>query len=616
MPFPPVPVYPAAIDSDYTLFLVHNTTEAKLSADNSPWSQEIEIVPVASDRSDVWASNGFGNIEGELFYYDCVEKNSDGKVVKLKGCERNLGGDKTKFNRRGTWVRSFVVAEHHNQIVDGILNVQNFIGYNFDDRQGTLDWRIRNLQELQVIFDDHSCPDVNFTWNILEDDPITGVLASYVVEITAPTTINNFRLDFGDGDFTTSELTGTHRYALNATIDPVVRVSNDRCQIVQTPIERENPIEPPPEIVEQFDFPIPEFPDVPDFTFVPYEVPEPDINLPPLAVPCISIEGQIGPIPSLILGPDINMVSNVTIVTNNPVQILHSVVTITGGENIPSLIIIDPPIPPTIIIDPPIPPTIVIVPPQSNITLDLNLTDLPRFEMDWGQMPRMEVEMTMAKMVRTPRRYAADPEISNAFGEEFSDLFEVSDQMDVSYEPAGIPSEIMVIWPDKSDIKIDSGDLFERSIKVDASGVNLPTDIQIHGPESPIPTSISFGAHDLPAEIKLVYSGTPIEIMGVPQTIELTHNLPERIVIDMPKPIPDRIIIESNLPDRIFLDGPSSIPIHIPEDVFLPVKFPDVLPEVKMAWNGVPVEVKITLDEIISKNHDGQNLFTIVPAKC
>ena len=39
MAFPPVPVYPKAIDSNYTLYLVYNTTETKLAADNSPWAQ-------------------------------------------------------------------------------------------------------------------------------------------------------------------------------------------------------------------------------------------------------------------------------------------------------------------------------------------------------------------------------------------------------------------------------------------------------------------------------------------------------------------------------------------------------------------------------------------------
>ena len=138
MAFPPIPVYPKAIDSDYTLYNVYNTTETKLSEDNLPWSQEINIIPVTKNAPEIWANNGFGNIEDELFYYDSVELNSHGKVHKLKGCARQIGTVKTKFNRKGTWIRSYVVAEHHNQLVDCILKTQNFIGYNFTPDKSTL----------------------------------------------------------------------------------------------------------------------------------------------------------------------------------------------------------------------------------------------------------------------------------------------------------------------------------------------------------------------------------------------------------------------------------------------------------------------------------------------
>ena len=177
-----------------------------------------------------------------MFYYDSVTKNDDGKVVSLDNCARQLQGT-TKYNRKGVWVGSYVIAEHHNQIVDAILHLENFIGRNFDPRQFTLDWRIRNLQELNPIADDFSCPDINFDFRILETDNVTGILATY--SISSPdSVITSFRLDFGDGEFTTTDLTGQHRYALNARIDPVVTVSNSRCQIIQTPNVRENPIAP------------------------------------------------------------------------------------------------------------------------------------------------------------------------------------------------------------------------------------------------------------------------------------------------------------------------------------------------------------------------------------
>lgn len=617
MPFPPTPVYPKAIDSDYTLYLVHNTTETRLSADNSPWAQEIEIVPVAADKTDIWADNGFGNIDGELFYYDSVQKNSDGKVVRLKGCARNLGGDPTKFNKRGTWVRSYVVAEHHNQLVDAIMKTQNFVGFNFDPRPETLDWRIRNLRALDIIWDDYSCPDVNFTFNVVENDPVTGILTRYVVEIDPPGSVNNFRLDFGDGNFTTTELSGEHRYAINARVDPVIRVSNDKCQIIQTPIERSNPAEPPPEVDQVFEFPIQEIPDFPDFTFVPCEVPEPDINLPALVTPCVSIEGQVGPIPSVITGPTINLVSQVTITSTNPINITQSVVQIIGGENIPNLIIIDPPIPPTIIIDPPIPPTIVIVPPESNIMLDVDFANMPRLEVDWNAPPPMQVEMTFAKAVKTPQKFSVDPELLNEFGTEFADLFDVQQSLQVEYEPAGIPSEIRVLMPDDMKVGLDTSELDRKKIKIDATGVNLPTDIFIHGPDSPIPNSISFDASELVEAIDMLRNMQPLKVDAteVPKVIKLETDkaIPDRIVVEIPKEIPNKIVIEHDIPSKILLEGPKSIPVIVPEDVFLPVKFPDKMPEIELVWRGAPIEVKVTMDEIVGKTEEHRNCFTMVP---
>jgi hypothetical protein len=44
--FPPQPVFPQAIDSDYTLYVVYNTTESHISVDNEPWAEEIAIHPI------------------------------------------------------------------------------------------------------------------------------------------------------------------------------------------------------------------------------------------------------------------------------------------------------------------------------------------------------------------------------------------------------------------------------------------------------------------------------------------------------------------------------------------------------------------------------------------
>lgn len=614
MPFPPIPVYPNAIDSDYTLFLVYDTTETKLCADNSAWSESISILPVASDKPEIWADNGFGNIDGELFYYDSVEKDSNGKVNKLKGCARALLG-KSKFNPRGTWVRSYVIAEHHNQLVDAILNLENFIGFNFDERQETLDWRIRNLQALQIIFDDFACPDVNFTFTIVENDKETGILANYIVELTQPTTANSFRLDFGDGESTTTALTGSHRYALNATIDPVVTLSNDKCQIIVTPVERENPSEPPAVIEDVFDIPIPETPDIPDFTFVPCEVPEPNINLPPLVFPCISLEGQIGPLPSVIIGPDITLVSNVVIEgPDNPVFLPHSIITIEGGFELPSIIFVD--IPPTIVIDPPIPPTIVIIA-QSSIAMGVDFGEVPKLQIDWNNMPEMQIQMAMVRPVKNPT-VMAQSTANNPFGDEFADVFQGAEQLKVEYETVGMPEEIKVIMPDSiPDIKVDATGV-PRTIKITTEDVMLPDMIKIFGPDRPLPEVISIHgpAVPLPDQIELVNRDVPrqIELVNkdVPHEIilKMEHPIPEKILVEMVEPIPHKIILDASgvptslpvtgIPDEIRMVGfPEGIPILFPKE--------EDMPKMELVYKGAPLELKITMDKIISSAMEDEN---------
>jgi len=165
--FPPTPVYPKNYDSEQTLFLVYNTSETLTSGENLPWAQEIDIVPVAAELQEQWSTNGFANIDGELFYYDSVAYDENGKINKFKRCSRNLGGTHTHKTQAGSEVRGFVIAEHHNQLVDAIVQTEKFIGYNFTPDKTTLDWRIRNLQQLNPIFDDFSCPDVVFDKSIL-----------------------------------------------------------------------------------------------------------------------------------------------------------------------------------------------------------------------------------------------------------------------------------------------------------------------------------------------------------------------------------------------------------------------------------------------------------------
>jgi len=595
MAFPPRPTYPDAIDTDYTLFLVYNTAEARTCADSSPWAEEIDIVPVAADQDDVWADNGFANIDGELFYYDAVTRNDAGKVTRLRKCARGLQGT-SHFVPRGSWVRGFVIAEHHNQLVDVVLRMQNFIGRNFDERHETLDWRIRNLRDLKTIGDDFSCPDVTFVFNILQEDNETGILASYAVDVEPPTAITSFRIDFGDGEFTTTQLSGTHLYALNARIDPVVTVSNSRCEIVQTPNERTNPSEPRSQPVLEFDFPIPQFPDFPDFNVVTPEFPEIEILSPPLVLPCPNLTSDF---PSVVIGPD-GFPSHVVISGPDfPVQLPHSVIQVVGGFSLPSLIVID--TPPTITIDPPVPPTIIVDFPSS---LAFDFGDVPTLQMDWGTPPPVNINMVMMRAVNK----SAKP---NEFGDEFSDIFQ-AESLDVAYEPLDIPREIKLVVPEnyRDEIRLDCSTLPD-AIQVDASQLpstikvdsNIPARIVLEGPDTPLPSEIRLvQQHPLPEKIMVEGLTLPERIV-----VELRDTIPERIIVEQLQPLPDVIRIDaSDMPRKVQIEGmPSSVQVTgFPAGI--PVIFPEQMPAIPLVYNGPAIEMKLTMEPLPGADAEGK----------
>jgi hypothetical protein len=464
---PPQPVYPFGIDSDYTLFLVYNTSEAQLTQDNEPWGETIELVPVPADRPEIWADNGFANIEGELLYYDAVDKDANGKVFRLKRCARNLGGKRTKHNKAGTWVRGFVIAEHHNQLAEAIIQIENFVGINFDPRPETLDFRIRCLHALPVIFDDFGCPDITFQFDILSTDPAGGTLAQYFIQSTGA--LGDFRLDFGDGQFTTSPTNGQHQYAPNATIDPVIQVSTDSCAIVQTPYARTNP-QPPPEIppTPPFEIPLPECPAIPDIVIPNVTLPSVIIAPPPIQLPCIDLT-PIGPIniPSVIMF--------------EPPFPLPSVITITP-VNIPSVITITPPGPIQFAPAPQISPVgFGPAPTFSPISISpvgfgpaptfspINLTPIINFgpiQLSFGPLPGFPVVQFAPTMV----------------GVSIAAFVDVQ----VTMGPTDIPSEIFLIAPPNfdlpSEILIDMGPGF----------VQIPSQV-LFGPVQNIPSLIQFG---------------------------------------------------------------------------------------------------------------------------
>jgi hypothetical protein len=358
--FPPSINYPLKLDTNRTLFLVYNTSEAKLSTNNPAWSEEIDIEPVSPNADEIWSDNGFANIGGELFYYDAVAKNSYGKIYKFKRCARNLGGKKTKFNHAGSWVRGFVVAEHHNQLVDATLSVENYI-IELEDE-------IIKLEEQPACIDDVKCPEVIF--ETTKQEPTSncaGVTLDYIITING--TYTSFKLDFGDGESTTSAASGSHEYPPNSKIDPIISISNTYCSVIQTPIERtESKIPKESTNPTTFKINLPPPPIFPNITLPDCGVIPGSFDIPQLIIPQIDISPLSNiPININIQPPEIN-IPNINV---NPV-------TINGNINFgPAPIITS-----TIVFGPA---------PSLNIPSNINFGPAPIVDfngyMDWGDVP-------------------------------------------------------------------------------------------------------------------------------------------------------------------------------------------------------------------------------------
>jgi PKD repeat protein len=636
---PPIPLYPTKYDSDETLYLVYNTSESALAKDNPAWSDEVEIRPNGED--EIWAENGFANVGGELFYYNSVEKkefNGKQRVFKFKECVRNLGGETSKYNYAGEKVRGFVVAEHHNQIVDAIINIQEFIGNNFSSDTASLDYKIRNLENVPVIFDDFNCPDVSFTFNIIDDNPATGILASYLIEITGAFT--NFKLDFGDGNYTSSILQGTHVYAPNSNTDPVLTIYNNNCSTTFTPTNRTTSIEP---VVAQFDapleIPIPPPPEIPPILITPFIAVENKYNIPPIVFPCLDV-GTLGNVnipsgiyvnvPSFISISPINIPSHISIspinipsqITIQPSQIsitpieidlkgaLNSYIQIspihidTGGIpiNIPSVIRFEnvPDISATISggvtidVDP-------LVNAIANNYIQINTNDLSNISIPvvWGTPPPVTV------IVQCPTSSGTGLRAPEALGFNGSPSIDATIEVDT----LGIPSVINIVAPNIPPLSIDTSNI-PTVIKLESIS-GIPEQIQIVAPNVFIPSEIKLISDTI------VPSSITLDASGVPSVITIESNIPQFIGLKIPEDFPKEIKLDaSEIPKQIQVVGippvielkgnvPSTIQLVMPEK-----------PEIEMVYKGAPIDVKIQLD--ISKvAGDGQNLncVAIVPCK-
>jgi hypothetical protein len=247
-------------------------------------------------------------------------------------------------------------------------------------------------------------------------------------------------------------------------------------------------------------------------------------------------------------------------------------------------------------------------------------------QVDWGTPPDMEIAVTMARQVKTPKSFMQDKTLVDEFGTEFADLFNVADHVKVEYETVGIPTEIFVRAPEQMPkiefdvenmpkIKVDVSDVVFKDIKIFGPDIPIPTDIQIHGPEKAIPHEIAVINRGVPETIEVKWA----EDMPRHLDVNVTTDFPERILVEQVKPFSLDV---SNLENLTLKVEPVIIELKAPEGIqLLP---PTSMPPVEMVYNGgpiemkvVPVEFKVSLAEsIIAQSEDGKkNCVMIVPCQ-
>ena len=652
--FPPVPVYPTALDSDSTLFLVYNTTETVTTADSPPWGEEIEIRPVKADESDIWAENGFATISGELLYYDSVEKNSAGNIIKLKNCVRNLGGSATQFNAAGTDIRSFVIAEHHNQLVDAIVSLERFLG----PEEGELEGEVVTcgLDEVEAspveCEDDGNCPIVDFTVTDITENAnnCSGTVISYTIDIEG--VANRFDLDFGDGTNTSSTEDGTHTYAPGAVIDPIVTASNDFCEVIVTPHEPLNttavssvtPFTPTGATPDDpFIFPVPQI-SIPNISITPIDCPSVDISIPPIVGPAFELDPFGSP--------------TISVSTTTPTLSVPSVISLI--PTLPSVIEISPIVPTIISIEPPVPSVISVTDDISDISLiddladislihdltDISLVDtlsdislidtlpdslslvvpdIPDVSVAWGTPPTISACVTIKCPSSGASMAIAAAQFADANWEEDDFIWEDEEESTPTTNPKRLAA--------RSPIAPPSTPTIEANIDFDEELLGIPSEININPPIIPdinvkhdIPTEISLSCPTIPEQISFVglenmpttvelaapaNLAVPIDASSLPSSIEVDWGkAPRELSVSVPDIPP--ISIEHDIPTTITVEGiPPTISVEGMPDSIEVTGFPESL-----KVDPVEVVVKLDMQNLITHNEEeGHHCVALVPCK-
>lgn len=201
----PVSRFPDELDNNESLFEVFNMSESVLSKDFNITDLEISIVPREWNTTQLWSHyGGFLNIEGEIIYYKSVEfenhpnppsstnpqvtffndnniteeeKNKYRRVTKFKNLIRYAN---SRNHVIGESIRGYVMSQHHNALKDALLGIETLIGIDNSFDHLSLDFRLRDLEELNVEQDDINCPYGTFWYEILSSDDFNKVVQFHI----------------------------------------------------------------------------------------------------------------------------------------------------------------------------------------------------------------------------------------------------------------------------------------------------------------------------------------------------------------------------------------------------------------------------------------------------
>jgi hypothetical protein len=249
--------------------------------------------------------------------------------------------------------------------------------------------------------------------------------------------------------------------------------------------------------------------------------------------------------------------------------------------------------------------------------LSFNALTLPPLSVDFGEIPSINVVFPDPPSVSV--HWGTPPTISGSItvtcggsgaslggaqmlsDEDFLDSLEPV--MKMQSADIGIPSEIKIVAPEFPQLKLHH----TLPTQINLAVPEFP-DIKIVGPVNPLPTKIEI--------VQLVPLPQEIRIMAqeVPSAIKLdASSLPAAIRLEVPQEMPKIEIDASTMPTTIQVVGiPESIEIKgdIPKEIT--IKAPENL-EVPLVYRGGPIPIEF--DKAAFTGTDGEELpcFAIVP---